>query len=161
MTRTRVLIMGAAGRDFHNFNTVFREDPAFEVIAFTATEIPNIDGRMYPAELAGALYPEGIRIFPEGDLLELIRDLRIDDVVFSYSDVPHTYVMHQASRVLAAGANFRLLGPRATQLPSSKPADHAPRRRHPARAGLQGRGGASPDALRKPDRADGAAVRRL
>jgi len=121
MARTRVLIMGAAGRDFHNFNMVFRENPAFEVIAFTATQIPNIEGRLYPAELAGKLYPEGIRIYPEGELLDLIRDLRIDEVVFSYSDVPHSYVMHQASKVLAAGANFRLLGLHATQLPSSKP----------------------------------------
>ncbi len=121
MARTRVLIMGAAGRDFHNFNMVFRENPAFEVVAFTATQIPNIEGRLYPAELAGKLYPEGIRIHPEGELLDLIRDLRIDEVVFSYSDVPHSYVMHQASKVLAAGANFRLLGLHATQLPSSKP----------------------------------------
>jgi predicted GTPase len=113
--------MGAAGRDFHNFNTVFRENPAFEVIAFTATQIPNIEDRLYPAELAGPHYPQGIRIFPEGELLDLIRDLRIDEVVFSYSDVPHSYVMHQASKVLAAGANFKLLGLHATQLPSSKP----------------------------------------
>jgi predicted GTPase len=121
MARTRVLIMGAAGRDFHNFNTVFRDNPAFEVIAFTATQIPNIEGRLYPAELAGKLYPEGIRIYPESELLDLIRDRNIDEVVFSYSDVPHSYVMHQASKVLAAGANFRLLGLRATQLRSSKP----------------------------------------
>jgi predicted GTPase len=113
--------MGAAGRDFHNFNTVFRDNPAFEVVAFTATQIPNIEGRLYPTELAGKLYPEGIRIFPEGGLLDLIRDLRIDEVIFSYSDVPHGYVMHQASRVLAAGANFKLLGLHATQLASSKP----------------------------------------
>lgn len=121
MARTRVLIMGAAGRDFHNFNTVFRDNPVFEVIAFTATQIPNIEGRLYPAELAGRLYPEGIRIYPEGELLDLIRDRHIDEVVFSYSDVPHSYVMHQASKVLAAGANFRLLGLHATQLPSSRP----------------------------------------
>ncbi len=121
MPRTRTLIMGAAGRDFHNFNTVFRDNDAYEVVAFTATQIPNIEGRQYPAELAGTLYPTGIQIYPESDLPRLIRDLRVDEVVFSYSDVPHTYVMHQASRVLAAGANFRLLGPAATKIKSTKP----------------------------------------
>ncbi|MBL8056208.1 MAG: GTPase [Anaerolineales bacterium] len=121
MPRTRVLIMGAAGRDFHNFNTVFRENDAYEVVAFTATQIPNIDGRQYPPELAGARYPNGIRIYPESQLLDLIRDLRVDEVVFAYSDVPHTYVMHQASKVLAAGANFRLLGLKDTQIKSHKP----------------------------------------
>jgi len=113
--------MGAAGRDFHNFNTVFRDNEQAEVVAFTATQIPNIEGRQYPPELAGRLYPHGVRIFPEEQLLDLIRDLKVEDVVFSYSDVPHAYVMHQASKVLAAGANFRLLGLHATQLPSSKP----------------------------------------
>ncbi len=121
MLKTRVLIMGAAGRDFHNFNTVFRENAAFEVVAFTATQIPNIEGRLYPPELAGSFYPDGIRIYPESQLLELIRDLQVDDVVFSYSDVTHAYVMHQASKVLAAGANFRLLGPKDTQIRSHKP----------------------------------------
>ncbi len=121
MTRTRVLIMGAAGRDFHNFNTVYRDDDAYEVVAFTATQIPNIEGRVYPAELAGKLYPQGIQIYPEGDLLHLIHDLQVDEVVFSYSDVPHTYVMHQASQVLAAGADFKLLGPQSTQIKSTKP----------------------------------------
>jgi predicted GTPase len=121
MARTRVLIMGAAGRDFHNFNTVFRDNEQAEVVAFTATQIPNIEGRQYPPELAGRLYPHGVRIFPEEQLLDLIRDLKVEDVVFSYSDVPHAYVMHQASKVLAAGANFRLLGLQATQLRSSKP----------------------------------------
>ncbi len=121
MTRSRVLIMGAAGRDFHNFNTVYRGNAAYEVVAFTATQIPNIEGRLYPAELAGPLYPEGIRIYPEGELLDLIRELRVDEVVFAYSDVPHSYVMHQASKVLAAGADFKLLGLRATQLASTKP----------------------------------------
>jgi predicted GTPase len=113
--------MGAAGRDFHNFNTVFRHNPEYQVVAFTATQIPNIEGRVYPAELAGPHYPDGIKIYPESELLHLIRALEVDEVVFSYSDVPHTYVMHQASKVLAAGANFRLLGPRATQLASTKP----------------------------------------
>ncbi len=121
MPRTRVLIMGAAGRDFHNFNTVYRDNDAFEVVAFTATQIPNIEGRQYPAELAGRLYPGGIRIYPESELLDLIRDLKVDEVVFAYSDVPHAYVMHQASRVLAAGANFKLLGPKDTQLASTRP----------------------------------------
>ena len=119
--RIRTLIMGAAGRDFHNFNTVFRDNDAYEVVAFTATQIPNIEGRLYPAELAGRLYPRGIRIYPESDLDSLIHDQAVDEVVFSYSDVPHVYVMHQASKVLAAGANFRLLGPQATQIKSSRP----------------------------------------
>ncbi len=121
MTRIRTLIMGAAGRDFHNFNRVYRDDDAYEVVAFTATQIPNIEGRLYPPELAGRLYPQGIKIHPENDLIQLIRDLRVDEVVFAYSDVPHVYVMHQASKVLAAGANFRLLGPKATMVKSSKP----------------------------------------
>jgi predicted GTPase len=119
--RTRTLIMGAAGRDFHNFNTVFRDNDAYDVVAFTATQIPNIAGRLYPAELAGRLYPNGVRIYPETELTRLIHDLKVDEVVFSYSDVPHVYVMHQASKVLAAGANFRLLGPRATQIASTRP----------------------------------------
>src|SRR5579859_98408 len=119
--RTRTLIMGAAGRDFHNFNTVFRDNDAYDVVAFTATQIPNIAGRLYPAELAGRLYPNGVRIYPETELARLIHDLKVDEVVFSYSDVPHVYVMHQASKVLAAGANFRLLGPRATQIASTWP----------------------------------------
>ena len=121
MPRTRILIMGAAGRDFHNFNTVFRDNAAYEVVAFTATQIPNIEGRVYPAELAGKLYPQGLSIYPEGELTRLIHDLKVDEVVFSYSDVPHVYVMNQASKVLAAGANFKLLGPSATQVKSTKP----------------------------------------
>jgi predicted GTPase len=121
LSRTRILIMGAAGRDFHNFNTVFRDNDACEVVAFTATQIPNIEGRVYPAELAGTLYPQGIRIYPESELTRLIHELKVDEVVFSYSDVRHVYVMNQASKVLAAGANFRLLGPNATQVKSSKP----------------------------------------
>jgi len=121
VTRTRILIMGAAGRDFHNFNTVYRDNDAFEVVAFTATQIPNIEGRVYPAELAGSLYPQGIRIYPESELIHLIHDLTVDEVVFSYSDVPHVYVMNQASKILAVGANFKLLGPRDTQIKSTKP----------------------------------------
>jgi len=121
LPRTRILIMGAAGRDFHNFNTVFRDNAAYEVVAFTATQIPNIEGRVYPAELAGKLYPQGLSIYPESELTRLIHDLKVDEVVFSYSDVPHIYVMNQASKVLAAGANFKLLGPSATQVKSTKP----------------------------------------
>ncbi len=121
MTSTRVLLMGAAGRDFHNFNTVFRHNPEYQVVAFTATQIPNIEGRVYPPELAGPHYPDGIKIYSESELPYLIQALQVDEVVFSYSDVPHSYVMHQASKVLAAGANFRLLGPKATQLAATKP----------------------------------------
>jgi predicted GTPase len=121
MPRIRTLIMGAAGRDFHNFNTVYRDNDAYEVVAFTATQIPNIEGRQYPAELAGRLYPQGIQIYPESELRRLIDELKVDEVVFAYSDVPHEFVMHQASKVLAAGANFRLLGPKATMVKSSKP----------------------------------------
>ena len=121
MTQVQVLIMGAAGRDFHNFNVYFRNNADYNVVAFTATQIPNIDGRMYPRELAGKLYPHGIPIFPESDLVKLIRDLKVDQVVFAYSDVSHEYVMHKASMVLAAGADFRLLGGKTTMLKSSKP----------------------------------------
>lgn len=121
MSRVRVLIMGAAGRDFHNFNTFFRDDERYEVVAFTATQIPNIEGRVYPAELAGDLYPDGIPIYPESMLLELVERENVDQVVFAYSDVPHAYVMHKASAILAAGADFRLMGGRATMLKSIKP----------------------------------------
>jgi len=121
MSRIRVLIMGAAGRDFHNFNTFFRDRERYEVVAFTATQIPNIEGRVYPPELAGDLYPEGIPIHPEEDLDHLIHEHRISQVVFSYSDVSHEYVMHKASQVLAAGADFRLMGTRHTMIESSKP----------------------------------------
>jgi predicted GTPase len=117
----RVLIMGAAGRDFHNFNVVYRDDPETQVVAFTATQIPFIENRTYPAQLAGSRYPEGIRIHLEDDLGALIRDLDVDDVVFSYSDVSHEYVMHRASLVLAAGSNFVLLGPDTTMLRAEVP----------------------------------------
>ncbi|MFZ5917437.1 MAG: cyclic 2,3-diphosphoglycerate synthase [Chloroflexota bacterium] len=117
----RILIMGAAGRDFHNFNTYFRDNPRCRVVAFTATQIPNIEGRVYPAELAGSGYPEGIPIHPESELVSLIGELNVDQVVFAYSDVSHEYVMHQASKVLAAGADFRLMGADKTMLKSSKP----------------------------------------
>jgi predicted GTPase len=121
MVRIRTIIMGAAGRDFHNFNTFYRGNQDYEVIAFTATQIPNIEGRKYPPELAGELYPEGIPIFPESELEDLIRDKDIDQVVFAYSDVPHEYVMHKAALVNAAGADFRLLGVKNTQIKSTKP----------------------------------------
>jgi predicted GTPase len=117
----RVLIMGAAGRDFHNFNVVYREDPDVEVVAFTATQIPYIDDRTYPAELAGARYPKGIRIHEEDELPRLIRQLAVDEVVFAYSDVSHEHVMHKASEALAAGASFVLLGPNATMLKPAIP----------------------------------------
>src|SRR2546422_2361168 len=121
MARTRVLIAGAAGRDFHNFNLVYRDRPEDEVVAFTATQIPNIDGRRYPAELAGSLYPEGIPILPESALEQLVREHEIDEVVFAYSDVTHEHVMHLGSRALAAGASYRLIAPRETMLASTKP----------------------------------------
>jgi predicted GTPase len=117
----RVIIVGAAGRDFHNFNSAFRGDPASLVVAFTATQIPYIDDRIYPAALAGPGYPDGIPIYPEDRLEDLIASHRVDEVVFSYSDVRHVDVMHIASRVLAAGADFRLLGPNQTELVASVP----------------------------------------
>jgi len=117
----RVLIMGAAGRDFHNFNTVYREDPDTQVVAFTATQIPFINDRRYPPELAGANYPNGIQIYDESELDRLIREFEVNDVVFAYSDVSHEYVMHKASQVLAAGASFVLLGPDATMLHTQVP----------------------------------------
>ena len=120
-TVTNVVIMGAAGRDFHNFNVVFRSDPRYRVVAFTAAQIPNIAGRTYPHELAGEHYPDGIPIVPEEKLETVIEAHAVDQVVFAYSDVSHEQVMHQASRALAAGADFRLLGPRSTMLRSCKP----------------------------------------
>jgi len=113
--------MGAAGRDFHNFNVYFRDNPAYEVVAFTATQIPNIEDRTYPAELAGEAYPSGIPIYPEDQLEALIESERISQVVFAYSDITHIYVMHIASRVLVAGADFRLMGLGSTLIESSKP----------------------------------------
>jgi len=116
-----VLIAGAAGRDFHNFNLVYRGREEFQVVGFTATQIPNIDGRVYPPQLAGELYPDGIPIWPEADLERAIARHAVDEVVFAYSDVTHEHVMHLASRALAAGASYRLLSPRQTMLTSSKP----------------------------------------
>jgi predicted GTPase len=121
MAKKRILIMGAAGRDFHNFNTCYRNNRSVEVVCFTATQIPDIAGRKYPKALAGKLYPKGIPIYPEPELLDLIRKHDIDEVVFSYSDVRHEYVMHKASAVMAAGANFTLLGARDTMVKSTKP----------------------------------------
>ena len=117
----KVIIMGAAGRDFHNFNTYFRDNPNFQVIAFTATQIPDIAGRKYPAALAGKLYPRGIPIFVEEELNDLIKKFSVTKVYFSYSDVAHEYVMHKASQVQAAGASFVLLGPKDTMIKSTKP----------------------------------------
>jgi predicted GTPase len=119
--RRRILIAGAAGRDFHNFNVVYRDDPLVEVMVFTATQIPGIAGRRYPAFLAGPLYPDGIPIAAESELETLCRVHSIDEVVFAYSDVTHAHVMHVASRAIAAGADFALLGPRRTMLVSSRP----------------------------------------
>lgn len=121
MKKEKVLIMGAAGRDFHNFNTYFRDNDAYEVVAFTATQIPDIDGRKYPAELAGSLYPAGIPIYDESELVELIKKHNIDQVVFAYSDVPHEFVISKASVVHAAGADFRMLGPNNTMIESKVP----------------------------------------
>jgi len=116
-----VIIVGAAGRDFHNFNVRYRGDEGSEVVAFTATQIPGIEGRVYPAELAGPLYPDGIPIEEESRLEDLVRSLSVDTVVFSYSDVSHETVMHIGSRALAAGADYTLLGPKSTALPATKP----------------------------------------
>jgi predicted GTPase len=121
MNERRVIIAGAAGRDFHNFNVAFRNDASVRVVAFTAAQIPDIHGRVYPAALAGERYPEGIPIHAEEDLERLIRELEADEVVHAYSDISHEQVMHLASRAMAVGADFRVLGPKATEIPSSKP----------------------------------------
>ena len=120
--KKNVIIIGAAGRDFHNFNTYFRGNASYNVVAFTAAQIPDIDGRKYPKELAGEdLYPAGIPIFAEEDLPKLIKELKVDDCVFSYSDVPYARVMNVSAIVNTAGANFMLLGPRDTMVASTKP----------------------------------------
>lgn len=121
MQKINVLIMGAAGRDFHVFNTYFRDNEAYDVLGFTAAQIPNIDGRKYPRELAGRLYPDGIDIYPEEDLESLIREKSIRQVIFAYSDISHRQVMHKASSVLSLGADFRLMGPDNTSIKSVKP----------------------------------------
>jgi predicted GTPase len=117
----RIIIMGAAGRDFHNFNTYFRDNPAYQVVAFTATQIPDIEGRVYPPSLAGKAYPQGIPIYAEEELPQLIKKHQVDQVIFAYSDVSHEYIMHKASLVLACGADFRLMGPKTTMLKSNRP----------------------------------------
>jgi predicted GTPase len=121
MSKKNILIMGAAGRDFHNFNTVYRNNDDYIVVAFTATQIPNIEGRLYPPELAGKNYPDGIKIYEESKLPQLIKELKVDEVVFSYSDVPFNYVMTKASIVNSAGADFKLLDANKTMIKSSKP----------------------------------------
>ena len=119
--RRRVIIMGAAGRDFHNFNVYFRDNEEYEVVAFTATQIPDIEGRVYPPELAGKLYPNGIPIEPESKLVELIKKYNVDEVILAYSDLSHQYVMERAAIVMSAGADFKLMGPMHTMIPSNKP----------------------------------------
>jgi predicted GTPase len=121
MEPRRIIIIGAAGRDFHNFNTYYRDNPAYNVVAFTAAQIPDIAGRKYPASLAGSLYPDGIPIYVQDELESLIKELNVDGCVFSYSDVPYTFVMGLAAKVNAAGANFALLGHKNTMLKSTKP----------------------------------------
>ena len=120
-TRRRIVILGAAGRDFHDFNVVYRDDPDTEVVAFTAAQIPDIDDRRYPAELAGAIYPDGIPIVLEERLETLCRDASVDEVVFAYSDLSHEEVMHRAARALACGCDFTFLGPGRTSLRSKRP----------------------------------------
>lgn len=119
--KTKVIIIGAAGRDFHNFNTVYRDDPAYDVVAFTATQIPDIEGRNYPAEIAGKLYPNGVPIYAEAGLPNLIQTLKVDECIFSYSDVSNQHVMTVAAICMAAGANFKLMGTHQTQIKSKKP----------------------------------------
>ena len=119
--RKKVIIAGAAGRDFHNFNVVFRENPDYEVVCFTATQIPSIEGRLYPPELSGELYPDGIPIYPESDLPKLIKEKDVDVVVLAYSDLSYEYVMQRSAIVNSAGADFMLLGPKSTMLKSKKP----------------------------------------
>ena len=121
MARERILILGAAGRDFHNFHRFFRDNEAYEVTGFTATQIPGIEQRRYPKELSGRIYPDGIPIYPESQLEHLVRNLRVDSVVFAYSDVSHETVMHLASRALACGADFWLLGHNRTMLDTKVP----------------------------------------
>ncbi len=121
MGRIKVVIMGAAGRDFHNFNTYYRDNDKYEVVAFTATQIPNIEGRKYPVELSGDLYPNGIEIHPEDEILDLIKKFDVDEVVFSYSDISYDYVMNKSAMVNAAGVDFKLLGPKRTMIKSEKP----------------------------------------
>ncbi len=174
MPERKVVIVGAAGRDFHNFNVAYRNDATQRVVAFTATQIPDIDGRTYPPELAGPRYPQGIPIVDESALEQLIAEHGVDDVVFSYSDVSHEQVMHIASRALAAGADFRLLGPKVDRAEVDQAAgrdlrgadrlrqepDHAQGGEDPARRRTEGRRDPPPDALRQSRRAARPALRR-
>src|SRR5690554_3529695 len=121
MSKKNVIIIGAAGRDFHNFNTYYRGNEDYNVVAFTAAQIPDIDDRKYPAELAGSLYPEGIPIYAEEKLVELIKELKVDECVFAYSDVHYDDVMAKSAIVNAAGADFKLMGPNYTMIESKKP----------------------------------------
>mgnify|MGYP001825917249 FL=1 len=121
MSRTKLVIMGAAGRDFHNFNCLYRDNENVEVVAFTATQIPDIEGRVYPPELAGSLYPDGIPILSEDDLEHVIREHDVDEVWFSYSDVPHSYVMNKASQVIGWGPHFGVCSATRTMVESTKP----------------------------------------
>jgi predicted GTPase len=169
--RTKVLIAGAAGRDFHNFNVVYRGRDEYDVVGFTATQIPDIAGRVYPALLAGELYPDGIPIRPEAELEELIREHDVDEVVFAYSDVTHEHVMHIASRALAAGASFRLLSPHDTMIASSKPvaaicavrtgSGKSQTTRRVAQLLREDGRAPAPDAVRRPDETDRPALRAL
>ena len=119
--KKKIIIMGAAGRDFHNFNCYYRGNDNYDVVAFTATQIPDIDGRKYPAELAGELYPEGIPIFAENEIVNLIKEHNVEEVVFAYSDVPHERVMNNASLVNATGADFKLIGMKNSTVKTTKP----------------------------------------
>ncbi|MHA2074367.1 MAG: cyclic 2,3-diphosphoglycerate synthase [Candidatus Hodarchaeales archaeon] len=121
MKRIKVIILGAAGRDFHNFNTYFRDNEKYEVVAFTATQIPDIEGRTYPPELAGSQYPDGIPIFDEGNISQLIKEYNVDQAVLAYSDISHVQVMQKASNIIAMGADFRLMGTKSTCIKSNKP----------------------------------------
>jgi predicted GTPase len=122
MQKRKVIIIGAAGRDFHNFNTCYRNNEAYSVVAFTAAQIPEIAGRKYPASLAGSLYPDGIPIYAQNELEQLIKEKKVDECIFSYSDVPYSHVMALGAKVNSAGAGFTLLSPKSTMLKSVKPA---------------------------------------
>jgi len=160
MSKKNVIIIGAAGRDFHNFNTYYRKNDAYNVVAFTAAQIPDIEGRNYPAELAGELYPDGIPIHAEEDLAKLIVDLAVDDCVFSYSDVSYQHIMEVGAIVNAAGANFVTLGPRDTQIKSRKKPDIATHYRDFDGKRLEGGRHSASHALRRSNRPESPALRR-
>jgi predicted GTPase len=146
--RVRTVILGAAGRDFHNFNVYFKGRPEYEVVAFTATQIPGIEGRTYPASLSGGLYPEGISILPESDLPRIIKERNVDLVILAYSDISHVEVMHKASLTLACGADFRLMGPNDAEI-------KAARRRRVCGQNWCGEESGLPFGLAIPEEADG------